>query len=414
MNAPLFRQEAIESSRQRLTGSVVAAVPPSARLYTIIVFCIVFALVLFLAFGSYAKRAQVRGQITYSEGVAKIVPQADAKIDAVHVQEGQRVAQGTPLVTISMTQGQDEGGEGIASQLTQLDKQFQEISEQKALASELSQSEIEALIAKRTSVADQLESLQRQQILMASQISISEEQQSRAVRLMKQGASTKQEVEEKQASTLARKLEREVLAERIITQRELLKTLESEIASRKIAAQQSSSQLSERMANIAEQRASLKRMDKLVMTAPVEGIVGDVTVRAGQRASANAAIVSVVPQNSKLEVQLFAPSSAVGFVRPGQQVRLMFDAFPYQKYGTGIGTVTWVSSVPTEFTGMAQNAANAEPVFRIRVSIDREQFERQELQTRLRSGMTLSANLILANRSLWEVFFDPILRVLRS
>ena len=34
MAEPLFRQEVIEASRERLAGTVVAAVPPSSRFYT--------------------------------------------------------------------------------------------------------------------------------------------------------------------------------------------------------------------------------------------------------------------------------------------------------------------------------------------------------------------------------------------
>ena len=32
----------------------------------------------------------------------------------------------------------------------------------------------------------------------------------------------------------------------------------------------------------------------------------------------------------------------------------------------------------------------------------------------LRAGMTLSANLVLERRSLWEVFLDPVLKAVRQ
>lgn len=414
MTSPLFRQEAIETGRHRLTGTVIAAVPPSARLYTAFILMVITALGLLLIFGTYAQRAQVRGIVSYSAGVARIMPSTDAKVETVHVREGQRVNKGDPVVTLALAEGRDAGGEGIASQLVELDRQYSELQRQKGLAGTLAGNEIASLQNQQQSMAQSLASLVRQERLMAEQAKLSEAQLTRSQRLLKQGAGTKAELEERQATLLARKLDREALAERIISQRETLKSIEAQIAARSIVADQSGSQLTERMALVAEQRARLVRQDKLTLSAPFGGTVGDLGVQSGQRVNTATALAVVVPANSALEVQLFAPSSAVGFVKPGQRVRLMFDAFPFQKYGTGSGTVTWVSTVPSEQSGLLGPSTAREPVFRVRVRIDRLTQGSAVQAGRLRDGMTLSANLILEDRRLWEVFLDPILKAIRS
>lgn len=414
MNSPLFRQEVIDAGRQRLTGTVVAAVPPSARIYTALIVAVVLALALLLTFGSYARRAQVRGVITYSQGVSRITPPAEAKVEKLLVREGQAVNAGTPLLTVSLTQGRDPGGEGIASQLLQIDRQYDELRRQKDLSGLLGSTETQSLRTQQQGIAQMLDSLVRQVKLVAEQARLAEAQLQRSQRLSKQGAATKAELEERQAALLARELERETLAERIIAQREALKTIESQIASRAIGADQAGSQLAERMAALAEQRARLLRQDRLTLTAPIAGSVGDLAVRPGQRVDASTVMAAVVPSASTLEVQLYAPSSAVGFVRPGQKVRLMFDAFPYQKYGTGSGTVTWVSTVPTPPVGLTQTGSASEPMFRVRVKFDASETASRFRAGQLRDGMTLSANLILEDRSLWEVFLEPVLKAMRS
>jgi membrane fusion protein len=111
---------------------------------------------------------------------------------------------------------------------------------------------------------------------------------------------------------------------------------------------------------------------------------------------------------------LQAPSSAIGFVKTGQAVKLMFDAFPYQKYGVGSGTVTWVSTVPSESSVDSRNQTSTEPMFRVRVALDSVGFNRKLPDGRLRAGMKLSANLILEDRTLWEVFLGPILKTTRK
>ncbi len=414
MNSPLFRQEAIDAGRQRLTGTVIAAVPPSARIYTLLIVLVVVALGLLLTFGSYAKRAQVRGLIAYSQGVARITPPGEAKVETVLVREGARVAAGAGLLTISLTQGRDAGGDGVASQLTQIDRQYDELRRQKELSSLLGSTETLSLQNQHKSINQSLASLLRQERLMAEQIRLNDAQLSRSQRLVKQGAATKAELEEKQAALLSRKLDREAIAERIIAQREALKTIDAQIAARGIGADQTGSQLAERMAVLGEQRARLLRLDKLTLTAPIAGSVGDLAVRPGQRVDASTVLAAIVPSTGALEVQLYAPSSAVGFVRPGQKVRLMFDAFPFQKYGTSSGTVTWVSTVPTPPVGLQQSTTSGEPVFRVRVKIDAAQAAQRFPSGQLRDGMTLTANLILEDRSLWEVFFEPVLKAVRS
>jgi len=417
MASSLFRQEAIEAGRHKLTGTVIAAVPPSSRLYTGLLLAAVLALIAFMSVGSFANKAQVRGTVTYSVSAASVVAPRAGKIIELHVREGDTVAKGAPVATLQIAQGRDAGGEGIASQLAEIDAQFRELERQKGLSDTLGQTEVGSLRTQRAGLTQSLGSLERQKGLVASQIRLLEEKYQRAVRLAKQGASTKQEVEDLQSDVLGRKIDLEAITERIIAQRETLRTVEAQIASRAIGTDQSDSEITQRMAALAEERARLLREDKLQLTAPMAGLIGDLPARTGVDVRDADILATVIPEQSQLEVELFAPTSAVGFVKAGQDVRLMFDAFPYQKYGTGSGTVTWVSQVPTEMPaslGVGGAAVAAEPMFRVRVRLNAEAQQNRVFADRLRAGMTLSANLILENRSLWSVIFDPVLRAIRS
>ena len=67
---------------------------------------------------------------------------------------------------------------------------------------------------------------------------------------------------------------------------------------------------------------------------------------ASRRTTRHLALASLVPSGAQLQAHLFAPSGAVGFVRPRQEVRLRFEAFPYQKFGHQTGHVLQVSRTP--------------------------------------------------------------------
>lgn len=414
MATKLFREEVIEAGRERLTGTVVAATPPGSRLYTAILAAAVAGLVALLIFGQYASRVQVRGLVAHAGGIARVYPPSAAEVRAIHVAEGQRVTRGTPLATISMTQGRDVGGEGVAGQLAELARQDRELALQQQLASSLGSADTFALEQQKSSLTATIASLERQRTLNASQIALAEADARRTVRLADEGAGTQRQVEESRAALLARRLDLESVDERIIAQREALRAIDSQVASRRIGSSQSQSEIAARRAALAEQRAGLQRLDRLVLTAPVDGTVGDVAARVGLRAQADTSLVTLVPNGSRLEVQLFAPSRAIGFVKPGQEVRLLFDAFPYQKYGAGRGTVMGVATVPTEPTALDPGLGLTEPVFRVRVAIDPEGLTGAAATRPLRAGMTLSANLLLERRSLWEVFLEPVLKAVRG
>jgi len=410
MTKMLFRHEVIEAGRNRISGAVVAAVPPSSRLYTGLLLGVAAIIVLILVFGSYSTSAHVRGVVAYDVGIARVYPSADAEVRAVHVRAGQSVAAGAPLVTLGLAQGRD----GVGGQLRQIDNQDAELARQLDLATGMGSAETLALQQQKASLAAGIASLQRQRALAAGQIGLAEAATRRAVELAREGAGTQRQVEDSRAALLARRAEVESVNERLIAQREALLATDARIGQRMLEADRNRSILIGQRADIAEQRAALARSDQLVLTAPVDGRVADIAVDVGQRARPDRSLVTLVPLGGRLEVWLYAPSRAIGVVRPGQQVRLRFDAFPYHKYGAASGTVTAVSGVAVEPANIDAALGIDEPVFRIRVRLDRFPSGIREGAGALRPGMTLNASLVLERRGLWEALFAPVLGALRS
>ena len=405
MNAPLFRHEVIEAKRDRLEGNVVAAVPPSSRLYTVLVAAVVAIMVAILIFGSYATTVRVRGIVAYDTGIARVYPAAAAEIRQFHVRNGDVVRAGQPLVTLSLAQGVD----GVGSQLEQLTNQDTELARQLDLATQASAADTAALDQQRAGLAASINSLERQRTLASDQVNLAQSAVRRATGLARQGAGSQRQVEDARSALLARRTDVESLGERLIAQRAALRNAEAQGAQRQIEASRTRSVLLAQRASLAEQRAGLMRTDRLQLTAPIAGEVSDIGIEVGQHARTDQSLVTIVPQNSKLEIWLYAPSRAVGMTQAGQRVRVLFDAFPYQQYGAGRGTVTEVSRVPTEPTNLDPGLGIQEPVFRIRVRIDELPPRLPQERRNLRPGMTLGANLVLETRSLWQVLFGPIM-----
>jgi membrane fusion protein len=145
---------------------------------------------------------------------------------------------------------------------------------------------------------------------------------------------------------------------------------------------------------------------------PVAGRVAALPVAAGQPVSLGGTVAVVIPEGARLEAELLAPSSAAGFIRPGQDTRLMLQAFPHQRFGTVKGAIKTISRTvlgPTEIS--IPGLKIDEPVFRVRVSLERENIAAYGESIPLQPGMLLTADVVFDRRSLIRWLFDPLFAV---
>src|SRR5215831_18207746 len=102
---------------------------------------------------------------------------------------------------------------------------------------------------------------------------------------------------------------------------------------------------------------------------------------------------------------LLLQETGVPKLAPGQKVRLFFEAFPYQRYGTVTGKLDWISpaavslSEGQRFTGAAK--------------LDQITFRTRSNERPLRVGMKGEARLVVGSRTLIEYASEP-LRQLRE
>ncbi|HYL82421.1 MAG TPA: HlyD family efflux transporter periplasmic adaptor subunit, partial [Candidatus Acidoferrum sp.] len=102
----------------------------------------------------------------------------------------------------------------------------------------------------------------------------------------------------------------------------------------------------------------------------------------------------------RLQAEVLAPQSGVGLIKPGQPVKLLYDAFPYQRYGMRYGTIRWVSPASVQ--------VKDQPVFRILVNIQDEAVVVKGQPRPLLAGMEGKADIVIGKRSLLSFAFEPI------
>ena len=110
-----------------------------------------------------------------------------------------------------------------------------------------------------------------------------------------------------------------------------------------------------KIAEIEQQVANAEAKRAMEIKAPGPGIVTAIASYQGQTVTPGARMLTIVPEQKNMRAELLAPSTSIGFLRPGQRVLLRYSAFPYQKFGQYWGTVTEVSHaalLPEELKSM--------------------------------------------------------------
>jgi membrane fusion protein len=159
-----------------------------------------------------------------------------------------------------------------------------------------------------------------------------------------------------------------------------------------------------------EQRiAEVEGRRALIVRAPIAGRIGMLDANIGKAADPQRAELEILPDGSALQAELLVPTRAAGFVHPGQDVRILYDAFPYQNFGTYYGRIVRISQ--TILTGAEASATVGlnEPAYKVDVKLDRPDVDAGGKKVPLQSGMLLKADIILEKRPLITWLVNPLL-----
>ena len=165
------------------------------------------------------------------------------------------------------------------------------------------------------------------------------------------------------------------------------------------------------IASTDQQLTESESRRQAIVVAPESGTVSAILAERGQTVSPSLPLLSIVPASSVLDAQLYAPSRAMGFVKPGQHVLLKYQAYPFQKFGQYDGTVTAVSKTvlqPNEVPPQAMAPVSA-PMYRIDVALASPTVRAYGKEEALQSGMQLDADIELERRGLLEWLFEPLI-----
>lgn len=185
-----------------------------------------------------------------------------------------------------------------------------------------------------------------------------------------------------------------------------------QLASVSISAEQGIAQIRESLEAMTAEQARLEGEQSYVITAPIAGRVTALATGVGRSVNPARPAMVIVPEGAELIAELYAPTRAVGFVEPGKETRLLYDAFPYQRFGSFGGKVKSISRIAVDPRETEIPFPFEEPVYRIKVKLDGQAIRAFGDNNPLQAGMTLQANIVLERQTFLGWLLQPLNAVL--
>lgn len=172
-------------------------------------------------------------------------------------------------------------------------------------------------------------------------------------------------------------------------------------------------QLRDERSAVAEELKKMElRRNMVALTAPADAVVLDLARRSiGSVVREAEPMVTLVPLNVPLEAELSVNPRDISRIDVDKEVRIKFDAFPFQKFGTAAGRIRVISR--DTFTSSQQEAAAGQPdapFFKALVRLSDTRLRGLEEPVRLLPGMTVSAEIKVGRRTVISYFLYPLLR----
>ena len=404
----MFRTEVEALRPDRLSGDVVIAVPLAWQLIGYFLLASVGAAFLLLSMAQYARVEMASGVIAPAAGVTPIIASRAGVVASLSADEGQLVSAGTPLATI---RADTDSGTSlsfdaqVAAAIARQDESLAAQSRAAETANAAQQAQLFALSAGLTGEIAQLAS----QITIQEELVTTADADLKAARTIAQrGFISGNEIRRREETLAQRQQALSQLRGTLLAKRAALAQAERSEAQIRAQAGGELADFNARRAQVAQQAATAAGSRSYVLRAPVSGRITALSARLGQPANAQTVLMTIVPTHSLLRAEVGVPTSAIGFVKPGQTVRLAIDAFPYQRFGTVGGKVL---SVASSAISRQQPAAGPEMVYPAVIAIDRQRLMAFGRLQPLIPGMTLNARIVTDEQSLLGWLFAPLYAV---
>lgn len=412
----LFRPEALEHREREWLGSVQLVRPVSFTVLTVVFVLAALAVATFLALGQYSRKARVAGYLVPDRGLIRLLAPQNALVVESHVAEGGLVHRGDVLFLLSV-EPLAAGGDTQSAVQRSIDARIASLNSESREQRVLEQTRLATIDLQLAAMDRELGSLNAETGLQTQRLGLALDAKRQYESLRNQNFVSEAQVRSKAEEVLNARAQLQGLARQRAAQLRNVASLQAQRVEIPLQGNVSRGAIDRDLAALGQQKAESQARQRVVVKAPSDGVVSGVMALQGQSVTPAVALATLLPSDARLQAFLYAPSSAIGFIRRNQTVQLRYQAFPYQRFGHQTGEVMQVSRSPLQVSELAglpladDGATRGEPLYRIIVALDRQKFPADGRSGALVPGMQIDADVVLDRRRLIEWLFEPVLGV---
>jgi membrane fusion protein len=410
----LFRRQAVAEMMRSRPGRPIAQWPRAWWWLTGLTVAFALVVTAFVTTGRYTRKETVRGWLVADHGAVRLTHRSAAVVDRVAVEPGSSVRHGDAVVYLSGQLHLESGDSLTDLALLRLHEESDGIDRRMELARSATDVEVDALSVQLDGVVAEFESLAQRRREQGRRVAAARDLLERTQVAAANGAMTEWDVmrqrdrlaSQQQALDELRQDEKRLQRER--------HRLEANREALAIEFERTRVQLETERSRLQRDIAAQETQRMLVLQSPITGKIASVEVVPGNAVRPYELLATILPDGYVLMAEVYVRSRAVGMVRRGQVVNLVYDAFPARQFGVATGRVESVADYVLLPGDLPSTFQISEATYKVRIALDELVVHDSAQAYELRPGMLLAAEILLEERSLLEWLLAPLRRHLVS
>lgn len=404
----LFRSEALDGRRHRLDGEMLLTRSLPASIITGLLSLITAVLMIWAVTGHYTRTESVSGIVVPNGVLAKVYADKPGQLTWIGVKDGDLVRQGQPIATVSTGLDLEGGVSADEQRLSSLNEQSRLTAGELGYEDDRAAKEQARLLRLTHYLDDERTQMSSQMHFQREALTSRRQSFDAMTPLVEKGFETRVDYEQRRQAWLSAATQMQALIQQIAQLDERRSEAEADLAKLPSEHAGKIADLHGNLAQLNQRRIDIQGARAFSITAPISGRVTAVQAIAGRSTDGRLPLLAIVPQGATMQASLFAPSRAIGMARIGQEVRLMYDAFPYQRFGTSTGRIVSISRSVLAPDEVDAPVKLTEPVYEVRVALDQQLIKAFGEKLALQPGMTLNADVVLDRRSFMDWVLEPV------
>jgi membrane fusion protein len=410
----LFRDQAVRHKLSKPSGTVLnysrwtrPVAAASAALSA--------GLLILIVFGHYTRAVAISGYLVPEGGILRVFAPQSGVIVEKRIKAGDHVDKGDVLFVLSSDREGREQAPLYALATETLRDRRAKMADTIEKTRSIQDAELVRMKERRQETIERRVLLDQKVAILADEINLRATILERKKSLADRKLGTVDQSEQVELGLLDQKAQLSGLQLDRASLTQELSTLDNDLVVKPLQQRNELSALQRDLSSLDQQLAESETRGENAIVAPAAGVLTVELATLGQSVTPSQPLAVIQPDGAVLQVHLFAPSRAVGFVKPDDRVNLRYQAFPYQKFGQQDGRVRSIARTALSGTELAslnlpQQDQN-EPLYRIVVEPRRQAIEVYGRQTPLQAGMAVDAYVLQETRAIYEWMLEPLFSV---